>query len=238
MFEPSLSLIRAILLLINSPGTSRTRTFVFDLMYFFGYSQTEILSVKVHNHLTYNVEDKLGYDLTIHYHWNDCKPDRQGKYQIVMMCCMPTAFRSLLILLLILCNTDRRMPSYDHYLANLQKHFSEINICTHPSSVSFRVPDNFVHVASNVDYTSANYTSHSYANITQPYAVFFSSGICETEFVGVEPFKAHMPSVVKYVYESCMGAIPTAPLVPDSTERAPSVTGRLEPLCFVSFYLH
>lgn len=61
-----------------STGTSRTRTFVFDLMYFFGYSQREVLSAKVHNHLTYNVQGMLDYDLTIHYHWNDCKPDRYG----------------------------------------------------------------------------------------------------------------------------------------------------------------
>lgn len=118
------------------------------------------------------------------------------------------------------------MPSYDHYLANLQQHFAEINICTHPSSVAVRVPDRFVHVASNVDYASTNYTSQVYANITQPYAVFFSSGICETEFVGIEPFKTHIPNVVKFVYESCMGAIPAGDDTSVMTKRAAGETFR------------
>ena len=91
----------------------------------------------------------------------------------------------------------------------MKTHFAEIDICTHRSSVPFNVPANFKHYSSNVDYASADYKAQSSASTAQPYAVFFNMGIYEAAVTGVDSFKALVPDVVKFAYESCMGAIPT-----------------------------
>jgi hypothetical protein len=93
----------------------------------------------------------------------------------------------------------------------LKTHFEEINICTHPSTVHYNMPgnSNFKHYGGNVDYTSPAYTSQSYANFTQPYAVFFTMGFYEAWTTGLDAFKALAPDVVRFAYESCMGVIPS-----------------------------
>lgn len=66
---------------IQTSGSSRTRTLVYDLLLFFGYTLEEVKPDKVHYHLTYHVKDKLGYDLTLHLHWLDNRRDRtNGTY--------------------------------------------------------------------------------------------------------------------------------------------------------------
>jgi hypothetical protein len=41
-----------------------------------------VLSGKVHNHMTHDVEDILNYELTVHYHWNACEPDLVRKWHL------------------------------------------------------------------------------------------------------------------------------------------------------------
>ena len=49
---------------------------LFDLLLFFGYTLDDVNPNKAHHHLTYNVREKLNYDLTLHLHWLDNRPDR------------------------------------------------------------------------------------------------------------------------------------------------------------------
>jgi hypothetical protein len=48
---------------------------LYDILLFIGYTLEEVQPAKPHHHLTYHVLDKLGYDLTLHLHWLDNRPD-------------------------------------------------------------------------------------------------------------------------------------------------------------------
>jgi hypothetical protein len=101
---------------------------------------------------------------------------------------------------------DRYMYAYDYQITELKLHFAEMNICTYPSSVANHVPDRFVHTISNVNYTSEDYLSRH--RITEPYAVFYTTGVCEAHKIGIDSFKGLVRNPIKFVYESCMGPIP------------------------------
>lgn len=51
------------------------RTFYYDLLSYFGFSNDEIAANKAHHHMSHNIAEHAGANITLHYHWNDCEND-------------------------------------------------------------------------------------------------------------------------------------------------------------------
>lgn len=94
-----------------------------------------------------------------------------------------------------------RMSGYDDMMAAFYYHFLDIGICPYKSSIPFKIPSNFERKPYNVEHKFP-------APLSEPYAVVLSTGMCEVERqLQMEKFKKHIPSLVQFVYESCIGPI-------------------------------
>lgn len=86
-------------IIVTFTGTSRMRTFYYDLLSYFGFSSDEIDAYKAHHHMSHNILAHAKVNITLHYHWNDCESDvPKGNY---MLCMFP-----LCVSLRIIFNSD------------------------------------------------------------------------------------------------------------------------------------
>lgn len=103
------------------------------------------------------------------------------------------------------------MGSYQHTLAELARHFDEIGVCTHMSSIP-------TYYQRNADFKAPP------AADTHPYAVVMSTGICEMHKIQIQNFRQLVSSIVQFVHESCTGHMQSNSAHSDGTDTVASGT--------------